>query len=993
MNVFRSAIFTFLILSQAASAVKMDETTHDMVIQRLEYGLDGMEKSFPERTGILLRLADLYADRARLKAMNEAESNCKDCKGALNDRKKAIASYQEAMPKAEKEDRGRLSLQIAHLYALNDETKKSNELYISILKAKKNSYPSDVRAIAFASVAEQKFRNGDFKGALKDFESARKENVKNRALVEFRIAWCQLNLGQNEKATKTLVHLLKTPELLATQTTDGKTVDAGFVTDISHDLAIFLARSNVGPKEIDLLKQLSPQANRKENLHMLATETDRQGKKASSLIVWAAYVDEGDVQPGEKLEVQTRVAQIYYDMNRQELAANAYEKALDLWTKLGCKDATLCDDLKARLRKFVTAWNKSQKINPTENLLRIYISYTRVFPTDTEMLHWGGIVARDRKNTKQAIALFHQAATQSYQELQKNPSNKTMQNIFEGSLLAEIEMAETSKDTKAQEAAYNFYLQLNPNGGKSFEIRYQRAHLYYSSNRFQESFSEFHYLASMPSKEHRDLSIKSADLSLDSLVALKDDKNLQVRSLEYARFFPERKTEYLKISRKATMNIVAADLAKAGNADRTDYHASLVALNAVNMDGADDVERIKFYKNKIVIAEKALDVGAVKDSSASLLGIKKLSAEDKEWTMTQQVWAAQLELNFALAYRLSKQMKLAELSKADRELRLALLLELSGQNPRVHNENYLKLAGNTRSANLVRVTMIKNSSAQWKELDKQLPHLRQTPDLLAGLTLEVFAAHQDYKKAEHMLKTTNISRYAAGQTLQRHLDLKEFSAFDRKIRAHRIYGFSDHAMQKTLKERMKLLNQSEKYAQSAFKRHDWTLQTLALTSLARENRRLYHDIQSLPVPSRLSAIEKQKYQQLLKNQSLPYLTRAEKIEREVSDSWSESNSVQNLQAAYMTATPELQRLYRDEIIPLAVNAPSGAKNRLDGLLNTPYRRPSQKDILLARQELQSHPFDISKAERLRELESHGGRPAMVVYLDERISQLKKGKSL
>ena len=67
--------------------------------------------------------------------------------------------------------------------------------------------------------------------------------------------------------------------------------------------------------------------------------------------------------------------------------------------------------------------------------------------------------------------------------------------------------------------------------------------------------------------------------------------------------------------------------------------------------------------------------------------------------------------------------------------------------------------------------------------------------------------------------------------------------------------------------------------------------------------------------------------------------------------------------------------------------------RLQNLLRTPFRRPSQKDIMVARQQLQANPFDISKAERLRELESQSGKPAMVVYLDERISQLKKGKSL
>src|SRR5262249_44949473 len=140
----------------------------------------------------------------------------------------------------------------------------------------------EVRAIALANVGEKKFREGDFKGALKDFEAARKENLNLRALVEFRISWCYLNLGQTDKAIRTLTALLQNPSMLATQTTDGKNVDPVFVQDLSHDLAIFLARTDVGVAQIDLLKRLSPDAVRKANLHTLADETDRLGKKQSS---------------------------------------------------------------------------------------------------------------------------------------------------------------------------------------------------------------------------------------------------------------------------------------------------------------------------------------------------------------------------------------------------------------------------------------------------------------------------------------------------------------------------------------------------------------------------------------------------------------------------------------------------------------------------------------------------------------------------------------
>ena len=985
-------LLSLILVSQFASAVKMDETTHDQVIQRLELGLDGMDKKDAERNGIVLRLAELYSDRARLKAMNEMDANCKDCKGALEDRKKAISLYNEALPKLAKEDQGKIVLQIAHLHSLDDDSKKSSNLYASILSAKKGTYSSEVKAIALANIAEKKFREGNFKGALKDFEAAKREKLNTKALVEYRIAWCQLNLGQTDRAIHTLTGLLKDPGLMATQTTDGKSVDPSFVVDVSHDLAIFIARgSQVGPAQIAALKSLSPESARKNNLHTLATETDRLGKKSAALIVWAQYVDEGEVKPDEKLEVQMHVAQIYYDMNDQTLATNAYEKALDLWKKIGCQ-GDKCEQMKKDLRKYIVSWNKGQKKRPTENLFRVYQAYNSAFPNDTEMVEWQAIVARDLGKSAIAASLFHQAAVLAQEDLKKNSNNKESRAIFEASLMTQIEMAEKSKDNKAREDAYNYYLQAAPNGSQAVDVRYQRAQVYYAQNRYQEAFSEFHYLASQPVKDHRDLRLKSADLALDCLAAMKDDKSLQVRSVEYARYFPERKTEYLKISRKATMNLFAANLKDQKSADKTDYKANLTALNGVNMDGSTDEEKIKFYKDKLTVAQKAFDLNAVKDSAIHLLAIKTLKADDREWVLEQEVWVAELELNFSEAYRLSKDMKLRNLSKADRELRLALLAELAGLDARKHHEAYIKLAGNGRSANLTRVTLIRNSSNQWRELQKQLPYLSKSADLLAGITLEVYAAHPDKNKASHILRTTHIAQYPAGETLQRHLELKDFYAFDQKIRSHRIYGYNDAVMQKTLKERLRLLAENDRRAQSVYKKRDWTLEVLTFSQLSRENYRLYHDILALPIPKKLRGQDRIKYQALLKQQSTPYLNRAVKIEQQLSEMWN-SGSVQSLQAAYMTATPEMQKLYKEEIVPLAAIAPSGAKNRLQNLLSTPYRRASQRDIMVARRELQLNPFDISKAEHLRELESQGGRAAMVVYLDERITQLKKGKSL
>lgn len=967
-----------------ANAVKMDMTTHDMVIERLKIGLDELENK-EAKPGILLRLAELLADRARLKAMDEVQKGCDNCNGAIQDRKEAISYYEQALPGLEKSKQGFIVLQIAHLHQLGKEPQASLKLYEKIIRAKRGTYSSRVLAMAYSSLAETQFRKGQFKEALSLFQKARNEDLKNKAFVQYRIAWCEMNLKREAEGTKTLVRLLSTPSTLATATTDDGKVDPTFADDVSGDLALFLARGKVGISEIALLKRLSPEKARQKNLKILAEETDRLGKKAVSLAVWALYVDEGSVSPMEKLEVQARVTQIYYDMNKQDIAANAYEKTMALWKQNGCTEEYTCDELKSRLKRLITGWNKSQKDEPSPHLLRVYVAYLTVFNDDAEMYQWAAIVGRQLKRYNESADLFHSAAILAVANLKKDPKNKVMRNIFEGSLLAEIEMAEETKDAARREKAYNWYLTMNPDGEKAFEVRYQRAHIYYNAKNLNQAYAEFNWLARQSGKANHELKVKSADLALDILAAMKNDTELFERSQEFAKIFPERQSEYMKISRTATFNMVERKA--------QDPEAALALLSAANMKGSSLEERTKYLKNKIVLAQKARKLDIVKSSAKELLALKPLSDSNREYALEQMVWVSELQLNFAESYALTQKMKLPQLSPADRLLRLALLADLAGRNPRRHYEAYLRTNRDERANNLVRVSLIKNSDYAWKEIEKHLSHLKKTPDLLAPLALEAFANKKDYKKAERLLKATRIGQYPAGLTLARNLSLKDLWKFDREIRSHRLLGYNDTVLRKSLQERMRLIGKSEKNATWAVKRRDWTLQMFAFSQLARENRRLYNDINALPIPRKLQGEDRERYVQLLGEQSKPYLEKADQLDEQVSNMWSDSESLRNIESVYTQASVELQKLYREELRPLISTASWSAKNRLDNLLNTPYRRPSRQDVMLARRELQANPWDEGKVQALRDLENQSGRYSMVAYLDARLNELKKKDNL
>lgn len=98
-----------LSLTAAGSAIaeKMDESTDSLVIDKLERAMDLMDKDAPERTGVQLRLADIYAERARLKLIEEGKKSCDTCEGSKADRAKALAYYKDAFPKLRETTRAR----------------------------------------------------------------------------------------------------------------------------------------------------------------------------------------------------------------------------------------------------------------------------------------------------------------------------------------------------------------------------------------------------------------------------------------------------------------------------------------------------------------------------------------------------------------------------------------------------------------------------------------------------------------------------------------------------------------------------------------------------------------------------------------------------------------------------------------------------------------------------------------------------------------------
>jgi hypothetical protein len=984
---------------EPAFADKMSLETHDLVISKLEQSLkEDKDGNTISLRPIRARLADLYADRARLRSMDEAEKDCGDCKGASDDRKKALKLYEIVVREADKDAKGPLLLQMAHLYEINDEPSKAQALYNQAVHLG-TAVTTDVMAESLVGRAENSFGKGDFAKAKKDFESALKiASVGRRGQIMQRIAWCELNEGETQRAVDKIVQILKTPELMKRDSSNGPVFDSSFQEDLVRDLATFLAHGIVGSRQIALLEKFTPEPARRDVMKHFASECERLGQKRTAIEAWAAYVQyEGD--NFARLEAKVRVTQIRYDLGEKAEALLGLKDATQFWKQNDCVKAAAtskkengaeeCALLQTRLRKLVIDWNRVEKAKPSKMVLEAYLAYLSKFDTDSEMTAWAAEAARSQKQYATAATLYYKSSLLASSQVNPKASVKEAartKEILETGLVGEVEMAEISKDARTREVSYNHYLQLNPNGAIADKVRYQRAHVAYelgqsaeASNRFHEFAASAGCLPSAKSKDTAALCLEAADLDLDSLVQIKNHPVVQVRAAEYARNYPAHHSEYLKIARTSVLKqseIVAPQQA-------------LTKLAEADLSGADKDEKIRIYKTRISLAEKAQNLAEVQHSAELLSSVAGLSAADHEFALGKIAWAAEMKLDFNQAYAVSRKMKLTNLRPDQRALRLALLAELSGHDSRPHDEEYLRVSHDSTGKALVRAKLVRSAHNPVREFAKYEQALKASPAVYARLALEIYARTGDKSVAERALRVRGVSKEPAGQVMARQFFLREFNKVEQKLASQRLNTRSDKATQKTLAERLKLLSENEKFANRAIAMHDWKLQLITLGSLSRENERTYSDIMTLPIPKGLKPQQRATYQKLVAGKAQVYENKHARIEQTLASLWKQTEAFKSLVTEFRGARPDVRRILGRELNMIVAVAPDNVRSSMVDEMRKAGQPPRAEEVAVARNAAKAQPFNAPSIAKLRDLEIGRGRETMVAYLDARLSKLKQ----
>ncbi|MBC7371732.1 MAG: tetratricopeptide repeat protein, partial [Bdellovibrionaceae bacterium] len=354
----RTFLFASLFLVVPAAFGQLDDGNRNLLIEKLDKVYQNLAPNDSSKVAVTLRLADLYAERARVNSMKELDINCTDCKVGDGDRKKALKLYTEVMGRAPESSKGKIMIQVGHLYQITGEEPTAITFYQKILNEKTEPV---LQAEAQLSLGEIYFKRRDYAKAQPFF----KEVVKNpaatsRGLAAYRDAWCSFNLGNVALAITQMENVLKNPALLTRSGSAQSQVDPQFHEEVSRDFATFIAKKQISKADIDSLYALSPDAAKVENVKGLALEAERIGKKAEALQVWN-FVYGYMSKPEDRLAAKISMAQLQFDISDRKAGAETFESAMELWKDLKTCQSSQCDELRRRSRQFVVSWNQLEK--------------------------------------------------------------------------------------------------------------------------------------------------------------------------------------------------------------------------------------------------------------------------------------------------------------------------------------------------------------------------------------------------------------------------------------------------------------------------------------------------------------------------------------------------------------------------------------------------------------------------------------------------------
>ena len=995
---FRKNILITLIVFMHSWCVFGSASVDDLnqLVAKFEGILKDLKKTDTLRPSITLRLADLLTERARLKEVKEVSEGCVKCTAGDADRKKALALYESIRNKPDFSMKEHVFFRIAYINEVLDNSDKAINAYKKIIR---NDKLESLHPKAYVALGELFYKKNDFKKSKFYFSKALEFDILNKGFVIYRLAWCNYHIGQTRPAIESLFQLLRFPEVfLLKEDITSKEIDTPFYQEVSRDLATFLAKIDPKDEEIELLYSLSPNDWKIDNMIYLAKELFRLGNTKKSFLIWQKVRPRVSIDI-DQLETSIGFSQVFIETQKSKEVAKEINRSLKIWTSIDCDaNRQKCIELHKHIRQNIIEWDKSNRSKPPDlSILQVYRAYIKLFHSDITIVGLTAELATRLELFKEAIQYYNriieiQSNKLAISELNDEEKEKT-ESSLENTLLIHIEVAELSKNYAWMQKAYEDYIRLSKKRKKWFEVVYLKAKLFYDQNQYQKAAVALRSVALMKERDSdRDkiIRIQAANLVLDALVLAKDDVGLEKMSVEFSKAFPDQANHFMRIYRTSVLN-------QAKGASKNPQQAWQL-LKDLKLSGASDEEKIKYYKNKIILASQLNLISDEIAMISQILQIKSLSDEDKKFALSRRLYLAELMLDFPNMYKVAKQLDFTNIDLDQKALRLAFFSELAGKDYIEYYNSFLKHSKDSRKKFEVAFRLLYESSNPSLTFQKHKKILFQNPNEIADFLLESYIKDKNKNFMLQTLKRKELRDTIPVKVFIRDVFLKKLEKMTTKITQHQIRKEDQRLIENDLKIRLQMLKNLEQKTSDAIRSKDWLIQVMILSVIKEETQRISNDIVSLPPPSNLNIDETKQYLDLLEVRASSYKKKAISIEDQINNFFKDSNLLKQLKASLIEMKKTVRMISKNHLELLAQKLSKNHQQKIEQILEDVEKeinpdldipisyRPENLDdpkIEALRKEIRKDPFNTNKIKQLIILEEERGYKTMVNYLKER----------
>lgn len=937
--------------SKNAPAQKATPSNNVLLIQKMKKIYAGLPESDSSRAGVALRLADLLSEEARRIEYQAYESNCSTCPQGQKERKEAISLYREALGQVPEYQKVRVYLQLAYLYQRQDQWPEAERLMQSVVA--NPSLEPELKREAEILLGEGAFKKEDFTSTITHLRNAEKISPLSGE-HQHRLGWALFKTDRVDEARSVYLATLKKGD-----------VDPALRQEIIRDLRALYIYSSFNDRDIESYRQ-SLASNEQLGALILLSKELRDLGRTSDVITVMKRLEKMTLNSQERSYVLMAKVQVQNSQGRSQDALKVLKNVFVLGPfPESCQDAT-CYVSQKDIQSLVLNMNKTLTEADSVQLVE---SYAEAFPQDSKTM----------------VALFDEKATAT------NPNKvgvielgnlvhdvaKLDSTLKEKLLLRVIEVAEQSKDFALKDQAYAKYLQNVNAGTKRGEVLYQQAfNLYQHDAKSDQSFSRLQAVAKdsqVPTK----LRQQAANLVLDVLAERKDDSGLRETSAQYAAMFPDERDSFLGIKTRADINS-AARIIQSEGANLSDAEK---ILSSIDLSRLSPLERLTTMKNQMALYTRRQDWVKAGSPAEWILGSSISDKADKEAATAVLLNREEARLDFARAYQYAKDLQTHRPGDFNLAIKVALLAELSGQNPVAHLHHAEQLAHKSDRKSVTEQDLV--------GVQARLISLGVQPKTAV-----------DYKQHGEMLSwvlmqgETKNPKAGFGQIIDKQLAATQVAKIRRLANEFSVQpvaispkGSLDRRVQQTLAA----LKSEEKNLKQAVDQKDSERQGLILERLYSLKSQMISLLENSAPPD-LDAEQKAEYAQLLDAELAPHRNERDSFAAKLAEfrqnaSTNASQIIQALKGVGKDGVHAFVQAAKQSRAPSSAEADSGIRSAVVSAGQN-WLEGEQKTVsvaaMQARQNAKNNPNDPAALSAWQDAEEKAGNAATAAYLKARL---------